>query len=390
MKGLCFFIAILALCFSQPFFDIFLGERQEPGYIDLGNNNRMFYWLIQSRDRNQYEPLIITLPGGPGCSGLEYAFEHNGPFRINSTTNTTLIRNHNSFNNFADLLYVDQPFGTGFSYSFNESRIPKYIYEAAEDFINFITQFIQKYTHYQSVDIYFNGQGYGGHWAIIYTDYLLSHMATKFNIKGVLIGNPMLMPTQQILSYAPFMFSKKKISFSQYVESYAASFLTGMFHYMGQPDIALMFYDMIYSIQAGQGDKKFSCYDITKPCHIEGCVDYNGLYTFINQRTVRMALGVSETYPFSYCNSTVNHRMKNVILSDVTIPFVRLLDNFTIPVILFNGNNDWLVNNEGLYKFLTDLVWSGQEEYRRGKFTDIHSDGKLVGSFKRAKNLFHV
>jgi len=121
-------------------------------------------------------------------------------------------------------------------------------------------------------------------------------MATKFNIKGVLIGNPFLMPTQQILSYAPFMYSKKKITFSQYVESYAASFLSGMFHYMGQTDFAIMFYEMIYPIQAGQGDKIFSCFDITKPCHFQGCVDYNPLYTFINQRTVRMALGVSESY----------------------------------------------------------------------------------------------
>jgi len=82
--------------------------------------------------------------------------------------------------------------------------------------------------------------------------------------------------------------------------------------------------------------------------------------------------------------------MRHLIFNDVTIPFVRLLDNFTIPVLIFNGNNDWLVNNEGLFNFLNDLIWSGQEEYRRARFTDIHSDGKLVGSFKRAKNLFHV
>jgi len=98
------------LCFLQPFEDIFLNERQEPGYIDLGKGNNMFFWLIYSRDRNQYAPLVITLPGGPGCSGLEFAFERNGPFRINSTTNRSLIRNHFSFNNFADLLYIDQPF----------------------------------------------------------------------------------------------------------------------------------------------------------------------------------------------------------------------------------------------------------------------------------------
>lgn len=391
MKVIFLIISVLLICNSQlTDTDIFLNELQVPGYIEIKNGEKIFYWLFKARDLNQNAPLIITLPGGPGCSGMEYALEQNGPFRIDISTNKSLKSNPYSYNNIADVLFVDQPLGTGFSYAFNLNDIPDNIEKAAEDFLNFFQGFSSRYPDYQGRDIYLLGQAFGGHWAIIYTDYLLSHMTTKYNIKGVLITNPMLAPTYQILSYAPFMFHKKRINFVQYLQSYLASILTLVFHYFRKADIALMFNEMIYPIQAGYKTKTFSLYDITKPCTIPGCVDYNPLYSFINQINVRRALGVSETYNWTFCNSTVKNVLKSTYLQDITGPLQRMLDKFNISLFMFNGNHDWLVNTDGLLNFLDILKWSGQLEFRKAQFKDYHSDGKIVGLFKKAKNLFLV
>ena len=59
--------------------------------------------------------LVVWLTGGPGCSLA--IFYENGPFKIND--NLTLKLNPYSWNTNANMLYVDQPVGTGYSYGPN-------------------------------------------------------------------------------------------------------------------------------------------------------------------------------------------------------------------------------------------------------------------------------
>ena len=58
-------------------------------------------------------PVVLWLTGGPGCSSEVALLYENGPFRLNEQKQ--IERNPYSWNNFANLLYVDQPIGTGFS-----------------------------------------------------------------------------------------------------------------------------------------------------------------------------------------------------------------------------------------------------------------------------------
>jgi len=57
--------------------------------------------------------LIIWFQGGPGCSGLYGLFNENGPFRIDENNN--VVDSKYSWNSIANILYIDQPVGTGFS-----------------------------------------------------------------------------------------------------------------------------------------------------------------------------------------------------------------------------------------------------------------------------------
>jgi len=55
------------------------------------------------------------MTGGPGCSGMLALFEENGPYKVDSTG--TLSLNPNSWNSNANVIWIDQPVGSGFSYS---------------------------------------------------------------------------------------------------------------------------------------------------------------------------------------------------------------------------------------------------------------------------------
>jgi len=115
----------------------------------------MFYFFFESRNSKD-DPVVIWLTGGPGCGSELALFYENGPFHI--TNNLSLTWNHYGWDqvtlfNFhvsfmesvinlhqtfflicinklfflilqaSNIIFVDQPTGTGFSYSSDDSDI---------------------------------------------------------------------------------------------------------------------------------------------------------------------------------------------------------------------------------------------------------------------------
>jgi len=73
----------------------------------------MFYWFFPSRRAPDTDPLIFWLTGGPGCSSEVALFYENGPFSIND--DLTLTKNAWSWSEVSNIVFVDNPVGTGFS-----------------------------------------------------------------------------------------------------------------------------------------------------------------------------------------------------------------------------------------------------------------------------------
>ena len=74
-----------------------------------------FFWFFESRKKPAKAPLVIYLNGGPGGPSSIMAASSHGPCYLNRTTGETYI-NHDSWNNEANLLFIDQPNHVGFSY----------------------------------------------------------------------------------------------------------------------------------------------------------------------------------------------------------------------------------------------------------------------------------
>ncbi|KAH8900538.1 alpha/beta-hydrolase [Thozetella sp. PMI_491] len=73
----------------------------------------MFFWYFQSRNDSASSPTAIYLGGGPGYTSLDPT--SGFPCNINADSNST-TPNPFSWNNHVNMLYVEQPVGTGFSY----------------------------------------------------------------------------------------------------------------------------------------------------------------------------------------------------------------------------------------------------------------------------------
>ncbi|KAK2424860.1 serine carboxypeptidase [Trifolium repens] len=95
------------------------------GYYSLPHSKaaRMFYFFFEFRN-NKDDPVVIWLTGGPGCSSELALFYENGPFQFSKDNNNlSLVWNEYGWDAASNIIFVDQPIGTGFSYTTDDSDI---------------------------------------------------------------------------------------------------------------------------------------------------------------------------------------------------------------------------------------------------------------------------
>lgn len=73
-----------------------------------------------------------------------------GPYRLEDENNLRL--NNGSWHEFANLLFVDSPVGTGFSYVDTDSFVTE-LDQMADQFIRFLEKFFQLFPEYERDDV---------------------------------------------------------------------------------------------------------------------------------------------------------------------------------------------------------------------------------------------
>ena len=95
------------------------------GYITVSpsERSRLFYWLFEHRPAAPTQnnagadtPLVVWLNGGPGCSSMDGLFIENGPLKVLPGSQGLKTHPH-GWDRVGHLLYLEQPVGTGLSYT---------------------------------------------------------------------------------------------------------------------------------------------------------------------------------------------------------------------------------------------------------------------------------
>jgi len=124
-------------------------------------------------------------------------------------------------------------------------------------------------------------------------------------------------------------------------------------------------------------------YDVTKPCTVPPlCYDFSKETAWLNDKSNIAAIG-AKTSSWTSCKRTVE--IKLVFAGDWMLTFkdaVKSLLEGGVPVLIYHGENDIIVNWMGGQMWTNKLEWSGSAGFKSAKNTTYSVDGEDMGSFK--------
>lgn len=151
--------------------------------IDYSNTSNTLFFVFYPKIGEPSEDLTIWLNGGPGCSSLTGFFQENGPFVWQAGT-LAPVQNPYTWANLTNMLWVEQPVGTGFA-----TGTPTATSEAdiAADFVKFFKNF-EDIFGIQNYKIYVTGESYAGRYVPYISGAMLDQNdETYYNLSGALV-----------------------------------------------------------------------------------------------------------------------------------------------------------------------------------------------------------
>ncbi|KAF2764861.1 alpha/beta-hydrolase [Teratosphaeria nubilosa] len=156
------------------------------------NSSELYFWFYPSSNPLAEEEILIWLNGGPGCSSLEGILQENGPFLWQYGTYKP-VKNPYTWVNLTNVVWIEQPAGTGFS-PLKGTPAPTNEIEVAEQFLGFWKNFIDTFGLHGK-KVYITGESYAGYYVPYIADAM--HNATEasnntdyYNIQSILFYDP--------------------------------------------------------------------------------------------------------------------------------------------------------------------------------------------------------
>ncbi|GMY25031.1 serine carboxypeptidase-like 51 [Fagus crenata] len=182
-------------------------ESEHWGYVEVRPKAHMFWWHYTSpfrvEDPSKPWPILLWLQGGPGGSGVGIGnFLEIGPLDGKlEPRNLTWLRK-------ADLLFVDNPVGTGFSYVEDKTLLVKTDEEAADDLTTLLKKLFNKNVNLQKSPLYIFAESYGGKFAVTLGVSALKEIEAgklKLQLGGIALGDSWISPEDFAFSWGPLL-----------------------------------------------------------------------------------------------------------------------------------------------------------------------------------------
>ncbi|CAL1274971.1 unnamed protein product [Larinioides sclopetarius] len=326
-------------------------------------NSNIFFWLFPAMNGDPKAPVILWVQGGPGMSGLFGLFVEHGPYVVDSnlTTKTRSFHWAKSFH----VLYVDNPVGTGFSFTDNDYAYPTNQESVARDLYEFLQQFFAVFHEYRNNDFYIAGESYGGKYvpSLAYKIHK-EGLSSKINLKGMAIGNGLCDP-ETMLDYSPYLYQIGLIDRNQ------AAVMQNLSDSIREHIRRKEYYEALVEV-----DKLIIQFNVLPfPSYFTNYTDYrfyyNYLHTkepeafhyykgFINLPQVRKAIHVGNL------TFQIGEKAQENLLLDImqsVKPEVTVIMNH-YKVLFYSGQMDLIIPYPLTVNFLHSVQWENADAYK--------------------------
>ncbi|KAJ8440354.1 hypothetical protein Cgig2_012790 [Carnegiea gigantea] len=157
-----------ALVTYLPGFSGSFPSKHYSGYVTLDKKHgkKLFYYFVESERNPSKDPIVLWLNGGPGCSSFDgFVYEH-GPFNFEAAKSKgdlpKLHLNPYSWSKVSNIIYLDSPVGTGFSFSRNTSDYITGDLKTASDTYIFLLKWFRRFSEFIGNLFFIAGESYAG------------------------------------------------------------------------------------------------------------------------------------------------------------------------------------------------------------------------------------
>jgi carboxypeptidase C (cathepsin A) len=350
--------------------------NQFSGYLNLeGTKKFIHYWLVESETDPQNAPLVFWTNGGPGCSGLIGFMTEQGPFRPDIDGN--LQPNPYAWNKIANMVFLEQPVGVGFSYSDNKDDYKIGDEQAAQDNLATLLAFFDKFPHFNHSALYLTSESYGGHYMPTWADAIMNYNDAqqypqhRINFKGFAVGNPYTDYYSGIGAQMETYWGKQllpKPSWDGYVSngctdpikmvnsSICELYLLDFMKKIGNLNPYALDYPVCLNAQQRRMNEiifeEFSGALMSyEPCEANYASDY------LNKPEVKSAIHVHDNIVWEECSRTTKYN-----LADKMLPmqhyYKTILNSKSHPdlrVLVYSGDDDGVCGTIGTQRWIYDL-----------------------------------
>ncbi|KAI4979295.1 hypothetical protein ZWY2020_016048 [Hordeum vulgare] len=186
------------------------------GYVEVRPKAHLFWWYYKSPSAQRVStpsspwPTVLWLQGGPGASGVGIGnFLEVGPLDVDlNPRNSTWLHK-------ADLIFVDNPVGVGYSYAEDASALVTSDWEAAADATALLKALAEEVPALRDGSpLFLVAESYGGKYAVtLGVSAVRAIHAGELNLTlaGVALGDSFISPEDFALSYAPLLLDVSRL-----------------------------------------------------------------------------------------------------------------------------------------------------------------------------------
>ena len=338
---------------------------EEWGYVPLRPGASMFYWFYRTTHPDGYRnrPIVLWLQGGPGVSGTGVGnFLELGPL------NEKLEPRKASWIRTANILFVDNPVGTGFSINRQISDIPDTVEKISDDLITLLQTFMNEHNYFRNNSLYIFGQSYGGKMAPALGYYL--HKAIKdgkirCNLRGVGIGNGFVSPVDFVLNISPILYQMGAIDDEHYnklnkmaTEGHQAA-LEKNWQVMKS-----RFESIIESIEASPEINVYNVLDLITVGQVYNIYDVD-ISKLMNGPIRKKLKIIPDEHEWKGDSEEIHLIQEDSF--DLFIPIWHLVDdllkNSDLDIVVYSGQLDVICSTAGALAWIQRLTWPGLKKY---------------------------